>query len=56
MEVLGMRTYYWELITNKMNFTDMPYQVRGKNRVQVLKYVKSKMRKGEKIVSLVKGF
>ncbi len=43
----------YELITTKTGLMDMPYQVFGKNKKEVEGYVRKKLRKGEKIVSIV---
>ena len=44
----------YELITTKTG-VNMPFAVRGKDRVSTLKFVKKRLRKGEKIVSLKKA-
>ena len=43
----------YELTTSKMGLMDMPYQVFGKNMADVRAKVKKKLRKGEKIISLI---
>jgi hypothetical protein len=49
--VKGERTQF-ELVTNKLGSDEMPYPVFGKDRPTVIRTIKKKLRKGEKIVSL----
>ena len=50
----GKTVYPYEVTTSE-NFLDMPAQTFAKNMKEARKYVKKRLRKGERIISIKRG-
>jgi len=50
----GKTVYPYEITTTE-NFLDMPAQTFAKNLKEARKYVKKRLRKGERIISIKRG-
>jgi len=50
------RTRNYELVTTETGYNEMPFQVFGKNREDALRIARKKLLKGERIISLKRGW